>query len=165
MILEAGLSGFDLPTEAQWEYACRAGTDTYYNDNLGTPANTTSNAQMDVLGRYERNGGREWNGAAWVNPAVSCDASKGTAIVGSYLPNAWGLYDMHGNVWEWCLDWTGTLVADTDPKGAESGSERVKRGGTWNTIASNCRSAYRDFNDPSSRHGNFGFRLVMTMAQ
>ncbi|MFA7174552.1 MAG: formylglycine-generating enzyme family protein [Kiritimatiellia bacterium] len=162
---KSGLSGFDLPTDAQWEYACRAGTTTYYNDKLGTPANTTSNAQMDVLGRYERNGGREWSGTEWVNPAVDCDASKGTAIVGSYAPNDWGLYDMHGNVYEWCLDWKGTLVADTDPKGAESDSDRVVRGGRWSDAASNCHSASRSSYSPLTRRNNLGFRLVRTIAR
>ena len=86
--------------------------------------------------------------------------------VGSYLPNAWGLYDMHGNVWEWCLDWwKGDLgsSAVTDPKGPNTGSYRVLRGGCWGNPARSCRSANRNGNNPSSNNGNFGhgFRVVL----
>ncbi len=155
---KAGLAGFDLPTEAQWEYACRAGTTTYYNDGLGTPADTTSNAQMDVLGRYKFNGGHIDGETA---PAAGCGPENGTAIVGSYVPNAWGLYDMHGNVFEWCLDWyAAELECGTDPAGADSGSNRVRRGGGWNLPASDCRSANRGSGPPSDRGGSIGFRLV-----
>ncbi|MFA7174273.1 MAG: formylglycine-generating enzyme family protein [Kiritimatiellia bacterium] len=160
---KTGISGFDLPTEAQWEYACRAGTYTYYNDNLGTPGNIESNAQMNVLGRYSLNGGKVWNGTAWVNPEAGCDPSYGTAIVGSYFPNKWDLYDMHGNVWEWCLDWPGTLVAATNPKGAESDSKRELRGGSWDYNASFCRSVARDSRLPASRYYGYGFRLVRNL--
>ena len=161
---KTGLAGFDLPTDAQWEYACRAGTTTYYNDGIGTPANTTSNAQMNVLGRYEQNGGKVWDGSAWVNPAAACEPANGTAIVGFYAPNAWGLYDTHGNVWEWCLDWhASALTGGTDPKGADSGSSRVRRGGSWSSPALNCRSAYRSNRGPSIRSDDFGFRLFRTL--
>ena len=163
---KAGIAGFDLPTEAQWEYACRAGTQTYYSDGLATPANTTSNAQMNVLGRYHYNGGKFFDGSNWVDPTSGCSPLNGTAIAGSYLPNAWGLYDMHGNVNEWCLDWyQATLEGGTDPKGAgaESGSSRVFRGGSWFNTASICRSAFRSSFLPSSRFNFFGFRLVRTL--
>ncbi|MDX9866830.1 MAG: SUMF1/EgtB/PvdO family nonheme iron enzyme [Kiritimatiellia bacterium] len=162
---KAGDPGFDLPTEAQWEYACRAGTTTYYNDGLGTPMDTTSNAQMDVLGRYQYNGGRLWDDAKsqWVDPAPSCDPTNGTAIAGSYLPNAWGLYDMHGNVCEWCLDWQTTLTGGIDPKGPDSGLYREFRGGGWNSNAAYCRSAFRNCHAPSDRAYGYGFRLVRTL--
>ncbi|MGN0867128.1 MAG: formylglycine-generating enzyme family protein [Oligosphaeraceae bacterium] len=128
---------FDLPTEAQWEYACRAGTTTALNtgDNLTAPGKDPA---MDQAGRYLHNGGSPFH--------ENADASHGTARVGSYLPNAWGLYDMHGNVWEWCLDWVTPQTADaaTDPTGADSGTDRVVRGGGWDYAAQDCRSANRD---------------------
>jgi len=163
---KTGIDGFDLPTEAQWECLCRAGTQTYYNDDGATPGNTTSNAQMDVLGRYQYNGGKCWNGASWVDPGQSTTATGATATVGSYLPNAWGLYDTHGNVWEWCRDWhTSSLgtAAVTDPAGAGSGSSRVFRGGSWANTAADCRSASRNGSVPSFRNYNIGFRLVRTL--
>jgi formylglycine-generating enzyme required for sulfatase activity len=161
---KTGLSDFDLPTEAQWECLCRAGTTTYYNDNGATPENTTSNAQMDVLGRYQYNGGKVWNGSAWNDPARGCEATNGTAVVGSYQANEWGLYDTHGNVWEWCLDWyAGSLAGGADPSGAVSGSYRVLRGGSWSGAASICRSASRGYCPPSDRGSVIGFRLVRTL--
>ena len=162
---QTGLKDFDLPTEAQLDYACRAGTTTYFNDGVaGTPSGTHSNAQMDALGRYERNGGKVWNGTAWDLPGWDCGASNGTAIVGSYLPNAWGLYDTHGNVWECCLNWyEDTPEGGFDPVGAESGSDRVNRGGSWYLNAASCHSAVR--NKPAPAYGDFniGLRLVMTL--
>ena len=163
---KTGLAGFDLPTDAQWEYACRAGTSGALSDGTVNLTNSTSDARLDLLGRYQYDGGKVWNGTAWVDPATDCTTANATAEVGSYLPNAWGLYDMHGNVWEWCLDWyagnLGTAPAE-DPAGAVSGSYRVIRGGTWLNPASSCRSAYRRNDDPSSRYHSFGFRLVRTL--
>ena len=133
-----------LPTEAQWEYACRAGTTTPYNFGSslnGDKANCDGNNPYGatVRGRYR--------GA--------------TAPVGSYAPNAWGLCDMHGNVWEWCQDWYGSYTGDaTDPTGSASGSRRVYRGGGWYNYAQNCRSAYRLWNEPGNRLNGLGFRLV-----
>ena len=131
---------FDLPTEAQWEYACRAGTTTEY-------CNGDTENDLKQVGRYDGNGGE----------------SSQHAVVGSYQPNAWGLYDMHGNVWEWCLDRYDSLDADsaTDPVGAASGRHRVSRGGSWSSSAQNCRSASRNNYDPSYSDDNIlGFRLV-----
>ena len=87
--------------------------------------------------------------------------------VGSYAPNAWGLYDMHGNVWEWSLDWYGNYAtgAQTDPAGAASGSYRVHRGGCWDYIAIYCRSAFRNYYNPSGRNYYYGFRLSCSAGQ
>ena len=159
---KTGLVGFDLPTEAQWEYVCRAGTTTYYSDGLGTPANTSSNAQMDVLGRYCYNGGFI-NGTTPPPMDGTPSLSNGTMTVGSYLPNNWGLYDTHGNVWEWCLDWYGSsLTGGADPGGLSLGSVRVNRGNAWGGNGS-CSSAGRGTYDSSGMSRQFGLRLVLTL--
>jgi len=163
---KTGLAGFDLPTEAQWEYACRAGTTGALNDGTVNITNSNSDARLDLLGRYQYDGGKVWNGTKWDDPATDCTTANATAAVGSYAPNAWGLYDMHGNVWEWCLDWyAGNLgmAPAEDPTGSVSGSLRVDRGGGWRNSASSCRSAFRDGDDPSCRSPNLGFRLVRTL--
>ena len=141
---------FDLPTEAQWEYACRAGTTTALNTGKNLTS-TDRDSAMDEAGRYQYNRNDGKGGYS--------EHTK----VGSYLPNAWGLYDMHGNVWEWCLDWwisdLGSSAA-TDPKGPNSGSARVIRGGSWNgSGARNCRSANRS--SPSGNSYYYGFRVVL----
>ena len=107
---------FDLPTEAQWEYACRAGTTTDLNSGYDL-ASAGQDAHMDQVGRYWFNGGSNYS--LTTASQTSVDLSGGTAKVGSYQPNAWGLYDMHGNVWQLCLDWysTGYRAGKTiDPK-------------------------------------------------
>ena len=127
---------FDLPTEAQWEYACRAGTTTALNSG------------KNLFFIYLNNGG-----------FYNCHAA-----VGSYLPNAWGLYDMHGNVNEWCLDWyQDDLGTDpvTDPLGAGFGKYRVLRGGSWGDDADDCRSARRDYYYPVYAYDVHGFRVVL----
>jgi formylglycine-generating enzyme required for sulfatase activity len=134
---KTGLS-LDLPTDAQWEYACRAGTTSSYNNGGDTEAD------LKTLGRYRNNGG----------------ASNYHAKVGSYHPNAWGLYDMHGNVWEWCVDWHGNLSSSTDPKGTTSGLRRVFRGGSWHYPADICTSSYRGSLPPSRADVGLGFRLA-----
>ena len=127
---------FDLPTEAQWEYACRAGTATtyYWGD------------AMD--GAY-----------AW----YMGNSGSTTHPVGTRTPNAWGLYDMSGNVWEWCRDWCGTLAYGADPVGSASGSDRMLCGGSWGSSADGCTSSDWGYNVPSIRYISNGFRLSRTL--
>ncbi len=145
---------FDLPTEAQWEYACRAGTTTALNNGRDL-SSTGQDAAMDEVGRYyyNRNDGKG-------------GYSSGHTKVGSYAPNAWGLYDMHGNVYEWCLDWYGSYAtsAVTDPVGSASGSDRVLRGGYY-YFAQGCRSASRYYSYPSYGGNYIGFRLCCSAGQ
>lgn len=146
---------FDLPTESQWEYACRAGTTTALNSGKNLTG-TESCPNMAEVGRYWYNGGSGYSQGG--------DTSVGTAKVGSYPPNAWGLYDMHGNVSEWCLDWYVAAPPGTvDPVGAASGSVRVVRGGGWGDYAGGCRSAYRYINYPDLRNFLNGFRISRTL--
>ncbi|MBR3222841.1 MAG: SUMF1/EgtB/PvdO family nonheme iron enzyme [Kiritimatiellae bacterium] len=153
---KAGIEDFDLPTEAQWEYACRAETITHYNNGKNY-TNPSQDSAMDEVGRYLYNGGSD--------SSSSCTTANGTAAVGSYLPNKWGLYDMHGNVWEWCLDWAGGSFSGTDPVGSSFGLFRVRRGGCWSTPADSCISSFRDYYDPSSKgSGRNGFRLARTLS-
>jgi formylglycine-generating enzyme required for sulfatase activity len=138
--------GCRLPTEAEWEYACRAGTNTPFNTG-----SCLSTAQANYNGN---------------DPYLYC--IKGSYIqrtqpVGSYAPNAWGLFDMHGNVFEWCSDWYGNYYTNsqTNPTGPASGSKRVLRGGGWSYNGSYCRSALRFYYEPSARVLDIGFRLVV----
>ena len=165
---------FDLPSEAQWEFAARAGNgDTKWGDGSGI-LNTAEDANLNLLGRYQRNGGRVQNGTDYTDPEQSCGATNGTAIVGSYAPNAWGLYDMHGNVWEWCLDWHEHNInahggkVNIDPAtpaktlSGASGEKRARRGGCWASAAGTCRPAYRYYFLPTERDNKNGFRVVCT---
>ena len=144
---------FDLPTEAQWEYACRAGTTTALNSGKNLTNPTGHDAAMDEVGRYHYN----------VSDGKGGYSSAHTKV-GSYLPNAWGLYDMHGNVQEWCLDrWYnygyGT-EAVVDPCGPTTGSLRVLRGGSWQKNGQLCRSAFKDGDVPYDTYNSTGFRIV-----
>ena len=136
-----------LPTEAQWEYSCRAGTSTPFHFGQvlnGTQANC---AGYNPYGTTKK------------GPYL-----EKTSPVGSYPANAWGLYDMHGNVWEWCADRYGDYPKGpiTDPLGSEGGSVCVIRGGSWFYGAANCRSALRIGDDPSIRYYGYGFRLALS---
>jgi formylglycine-generating enzyme required for sulfatase activity len=137
--------GCRLPTEAEWEYAARANTTTPFNTG-----DCLTSDQANINGK---------------KPYNNCDKSKykGKALpVGSYPPNAFGLYDMHGNMWEWCNDWYGEydLKVTSNPKGPETGKQKVLRGGGWRESASDCRSAYRDSIYPGNRGSGMSFRIV-----
>jgi formylglycine-generating enzyme required for sulfatase activity len=127
-----------LPTEAEWEYACRAGTTTKYNFGDNETA----------LGEY-----------AWYHG----NAGNTTHQVGKKKPNAWGLYDMHGNVWEWCQDWYDEYQAGStsDPAGPANGGARVLRGGSWDEIEPDCRSVCRNPHYPDDRRNTRGFRVLV----
>jgi formylglycine-generating enzyme required for sulfatase activity len=148
---------FDLPTEAQWEYAGRAGTTPALNSGVNLTS-TTDCTNIFEVGRYWFNG--------WGLSGQNADTTAGTSKVASYLPNAWGLYDMHGNALEWCLDWSGTYPDKTsDPVGALSGAERVQRGGSWNLMASECRIGYRRSSSPDASSYARGFRVALPSGQ
>ena len=135
---------FRLPSEAHWEYACRAGTTTPFS--FGSILNGD---KANCNGNYPYGTNTKGKNVGKTTP------------VGSYSANAWGLKDMHGNVWEWCEDRHGDYPAGTvtDPTGPESGWDRVNRGGGWNDLARDCRSALRDGDAPEYRYSNLGFRL------
>jgi formylglycine-generating enzyme required for sulfatase activity len=124
---------WSLPTEAQWEYACRAGSTGDYA------------GKIDSLGWYDLNSGEKPHS------------------VMEKAPNSWGLFDMHGNVWEWCADWYSDYspLPATDPKGPAEGTNRVLRGGSWGNYDTNCRSANRFNVMPSDRNRNQGFRPIL----
>ena len=137
--LREGVRTYRLPTEAEWEYATRAGTRTAYS---------FGNA-VSRLGAY-----------GW----YSGNSEKRTHPVGEKRPNAWGLYDLHGNVWEWVTDWYGDYPSDrvTNPRGPSAGTSRVTRGGSWNHTALNCRAGTRAVGPPRHRSSYVGFRLART---
>ncbi|MBF0201826.1 MAG: SUMF1/EgtB/PvdO family nonheme iron enzyme [Desulfamplus sp.] len=139
---------YRLPTEAEWECAARAGTDTPFA--FGTCLGTD---QANYDGNHPMSG---------CSKGVNREKNVAVVAVKSFSPNAWGLYDMHGNVREWCQDWYGAYSKGnvTDPAGPSSRSHRVVRGGGWPYHAMFCRSAFRGNSPPGSRYGDLGFRLV-----
>ncbi len=136
-----------LPTEAEWEYACRATTTTAFNSG-------------DCLGAKQGN----FNGGQEYGKCPKSVVSSKTMEVGSYAPNNRGIYDMHGNVWEWCSDWYGPYekFSQKNPKGPEFGEYKVYRGGSWSTVAQICRSACRGNMSPKNAGDDVGFRIVTT---
>ena len=141
---------YSLPTESQWEYAARGGTLTaFYSGAITNTSCTPLDSNLNKIGWYCGN-------------AVST-----THPVAQMEPNTWGLYDMSGNVYEWCEDWYGPYSDGpvTDPTGAASGSYRVLRGGTWYYHASLARSAFRSYTAPENSYYDIGFRLVLPPGQ
>jgi formylglycine-generating enzyme required for sulfatase activity len=132
----AGSTGYRLPTEAQWEYACRAGTTSAFN---------TGSVFNGSMGWYENNSGNK------------------THEVGTKPPNAWGLYDMHGNLYEWCWDRYDAYTngTKTDPVGPPSGNNRILRGGSFGSPVESLRSAARRGEYPYTRYLSYGFRLAL----
>jgi formylglycine-generating enzyme required for sulfatase activity len=138
IVCDFNASGYRLPTEAEWEYAAKGGNKDYLS--------------------YEYAGGNSIGSVAWYGG----NSGSTTHPVGTKQPNSLGLYDMSGNVWEWCWDWYGSYAggSQTDPRGASSGAYRVNRGGSWYDDAALVRSAYRYYITPSDRYNFLGFRLV-----
>ena len=145
IIWDHNANGYRLPTEAEWEYACRAGTITAFSTG-----NNITTMQANFNGSH---------------PNFSNDRMifKGVTITaGSYPSNPWGLYDMHGNVWEWCWDWSRNYphTAQTDPVGEASGVYKIVRGGSFGSGMQETRSAYRYYYEPIEGSGVIGFRLA-----
>lgn len=137
MKIDMAAEGYRLPTEAEWEYAAKGGM-------LSNGYTYAGSNDLDTVAWYSQNSG------------------DGTHPVETKAPNELGLYDMTGNVWEWCQDWYGAYGVDAqeNPTGASSGAYRVYRGGSWGDGAGCCRSAYRNSDTPGSRYPSYGFRLV-----
>ena len=146
-----GKEKYRLPTEAEWEYSVRAGTTTAYNWG------DTIDCKKAMYG----NNSLKYNVCQGYIKSIGLPIDQ-PAPVKTYNPNSWGLYDMHGNVWEWCMDWFGDYEKNPviDPKGPVSGTERVRRGGSWFKYGYSCRSANRSFGHPATRYRTTGFRLV-----
>jgi formylglycine-generating enzyme required for sulfatase activity len=136
---------YRLPSEAEWEYACRAGTSTPF-----------------YTGRCVSTNEANYNGNSPLSGCPKGENRKRSLPVSSFPANPWGLYDMHGNVWEWCQDWYGDYPTGhvTDPTGPACGEKRVLRGGSWVCVAWGIRSAIRSWLRPGDRGGVIGFRLA-----
>ena len=143
---------YRLPSEAEWEYACRAGTTTPFHFGA-----TITTDVANYVG----------NATTYTKRARSFFSGEGTSVVGSFPPNAFGLYDMHGNVWEWCADsWHDNYRGAPNDGSAwidEKLNKYVRRGGSWHDLRRNCRSAYRSLSSPDNRLTTYGFRVTCSL--
>ena len=159
-------NGYRLPTEAEWEYAARGGDPNAADWNYtfsgadkadGTSYSNSNNSGLDSVGWYWYNSINGTTGDTELSPS---NQGYGTHQVGKKDPNRLGLYDMSGNVQEWCYDWYGTVDNETPVDGSTSGSDRFVRGGSWYFIASGASVSFRDYGDPYNRYVILGFRVV-----